>query len=116
MPVDAPFFDGADLLLAADCRPYALAVFHERLLRGRRLLIGCPKLDDAAHYAEKLAAILGRNDVRSLTVAHMEVPCCFGLMALAQDAAARSGRHVSIEEDTVSVRGEIKDWRQTDCP
>jgi Fe-S-cluster-containing hydrogenase component 2 len=108
-PVRAPFFDGADLLLAADCVPFALAGFHERLLAGRTLLVGCPKLDDAELYAKKLAAIFGQNDIRSLTVVHMEVPCCHGLTALAQTALAQSGKQVPLTEVTVTVRGEIRD-------
>ncbi len=109
VPPDAPFFDGADLLLAADCTPFALADFHERLLRGRRLLIGCPKLDDSAYYAEKLGAILNRNDIRSLTVVHMEVPCCFGLIELAKRALAASGKHVPVKEVIVSLRGQAEE-------
>ncbi|MCD6416659.1 MAG: 4Fe-4S dicluster domain-containing protein [Planctomycetes bacterium] len=110
-PVDAPFFDGADLLLAADCTPFALADFHEKLLRGRKLLVGCPKLDDSAYYAEKLAAILNQNDIRSLTVVHMEVPCCFGFAGLVERALAASGRQIPVEEVIVSVRGRIKQRR-----
>ncbi|MHC4593029.1 MAG: ATP-binding protein [Planctomycetota bacterium] len=111
VPTDAPFFEGADLLLAADCVPFALAGFHERLLRGRKLLIGCPKLDNSTYYAEKLTEILKRNDVKSLTVAHMEVPCCFGLMGLAQRALDASGKAIPLEEVTIGLRGEIKDKR-----
>ncbi|MHC5034664.1 MAG: ATP-binding protein [Planctomycetota bacterium] len=109
VPADAPFFDGADLLLAADCVPFALADFHERLLRGRKLLIGCPKLDNSTYYAEKLTEILERNDVKSLTVVHMEVPCCFGLMGLARRALAAAGKAIPLEEVTVGLRGEMKD-------
>jgi len=109
VPTNAPFLQGADLLLAADCVPFAMADSHGRLLRGRKLLIGCPKLDDSAFYAEKLADIFRQNEVKSLTVAHMEVPCCFGLMALARRAVAESGRPVPVEEVIVSVRGEVKE-------
>ena len=107
VPVDAPFFDGADLLLAADCVPFAFADFHGRLLRGRKLLVGCPKLDDAGAYEEKLAAILKRNDVRSLTVAHMEVPCCYGLLMLAENAVRLSGKGIPLHDITVTVRGQV---------
>jgi ferredoxin len=116
VPVTAPFFDGADLLLAADCVPFALADFHDRLLSGKRLLVGCPKLDDAAHYADKLAAILEQNDVKSLTVVHMEVPCCFGLVALAREAVGRSGKRIPVSDVTVTVQGEIRRPAETDRP
>lgn len=111
VPVSAPFLDGADLLLAADCAPFAMADFHRELLAGKRLLIGCPKLDDAAFYAEKLGEILKANDVRSLTIVHMEVPCCHGLMAIAQRALAESGKGKDIpaHEVTLSIRGEVKE-------
>ncbi|MHC4788936.1 MAG: ATP-binding protein [Planctomycetota bacterium] len=108
VPVSAPFFEGTDVLLAADCVPFAMADFHAELLRGRKLLVGCPKLDDSAYYADKLAEILKQNDIRSLTVVHMEVPCCFGLMALARRALAESGAGIPVEEVTVGVGGEIK--------
>jgi Pyruvate/2-oxoacid:ferredoxin oxidoreductase delta subunit len=109
VPVRAPFFDGADLLLAADCAPFALAGFHDRLLQGRRLLVGCPKLDDAEAYTQKLAEILKQNDVHSLTVVHMEVPCCHGLMGIARRAIARSGATLPLDEMIVSVRGEARE-------
>jgi len=107
VPEQAPFFQNADLLLAADCVPFAYAGFHAELLSGRKLLVGCPKLDDAAFYAEKLTAILKRNDVRSLTVVHMEVPCCSGLVALARRALAVSGKCIPVEEVTIGVRGDV---------
>ena len=109
VPVNAPFLKGADVLLAADCVPFALADFHARLLRGRKLLIGCPKLDDCGPYVEKLAQILKQNDIHSLTVAHMEVPCCFGLIALAKRAAAESGKQVPVEEVILSVQGDVRE-------
>jgi len=107
VPVHAPYFAGADLLIAADCVPFALAGFHERLLKGRVVLVGCPKLDDADAYLEKLTAILRENDIKSLTVAHMEVPCCFGLVHILKEALAASGRKVPFRDVTVSVRGEV---------
>ncbi len=107
-PVKASFFDGAHLLLAADCVPFALADFHGRLLKGRKLVVGCPKLDDAAAHEEKLAAILRENDILSLTVAHMEVPCCYGLEALAGRAVARSGKQLGVEEIVIGVHGNVK--------
>jgi len=109
VPVNAPFFDGADLLLAADCVPFAFADFHGRLLRGRKLLIGCPKLDDVTLYVQKLTAILKQNDVRSLTVVHMEVPCCYGLVALAQRAVAASGKALVVDDVVVGVQGNVEE-------
>ncbi len=115
-PVQAPFFQGADLLLAADCVPFALPDFHSRFLRGRKLLIGCPKLDDSAFYAEKLGQILKANDVRSLTIVHMEVPCCFGLKLLARRALAESGRQIPAEEIVIGIRGDVKERRDLAQP
>ena len=109
VPVQAPFFEGADLLLAADCVPFALPDFHARFLRGRKLLIGCPKLDDSAFYAQKLGQILKSNDVRSLTIVHMEVPCCFGLRRLAKQALAESGRQIPAEAIVIGIRGDVKE-------
>jgi len=106
VPPHAPFFDGADLLIAADCVPFTFADFHDRLLAGRVLLVGCPKLDDAAHYLEKLAEIFKRNDIRSVTVAHMEVPCCFGMVKLVQSAVERSGKKIPFAARMFSVKGE----------
>lgn len=78
VPIEAPFFDGAKLLIAADCTAYAYAAFHERFIRGHITLVGCPKLD-SVDYSEKLTEILRRNDIREVTVVRMEVPCCGGL-------------------------------------
>ncbi len=108
VPVHAPYLQGADVLLAADCVAFACANFHGQLLAGRKVLIACPKLDDTEAYEEKLAAILRENEIRSLTVAHMEVPCCYGLVVLAERAIERSGRELSIDEVTVTVRGAIE--------
>jgi hypothetical protein len=106
-PLEAQCFDEADLLLAADCVPFALAGFHERLLRGKALIIGCPKLDDVEFYLEKLSSVLARNDIRSLTVTHMEVPCCFGLLELAREALERSGREIPVYRVKIGISGEV---------
>jgi hypothetical protein len=107
-PVEAPFFEGADLLISADCVPYALANFHDRLLAGKVVLVGCPKLDDAAFYAEKLTAILQSNSIRSITVAHMEVPCCNGIVYAVRQAMEKSGQSdIAFRDITVGIRGEI---------
>jgi len=107
IPPEAPFLDGADVLLAADCVPFAYAGFHGKLLAGKKLLVGCPKLDDASLYADKLAEILRQNDIRSLTVVHMEVPCCYGLVALARRALEQSGSSIPVEDVTIGVQGNM---------
>ena len=105
-PVQAPYFDGADLLIAADCTAYAYGVFHERFIKGRTVLIGCPKLD-GVNYAEKLAAILQSNDIRSITLTRMLVPCCGGLEYMAREALKNSGKQIPIEVVTIAMDGEI---------
>lgn len=102
---DSPSFDNCDLLVSADCVPFANANFHSELLKGRTVVIGCPKLDDAEAYAGKLAEILEKNDVRSITVANMEVPCCFSLMRVAEEALRRSGKNVPIGQKVVKITG-----------
>jgi hypothetical protein len=103
----APYFADSDLLLAADCVPFAMGDFHQRFLRGHSVAVGCPKLDDAQFYIEKLAQIIAANNLRSLTVVHMEVPCCSGLVRIARSAIALSGKAMSYEDVTVSLRGEV---------
>ena len=106
VPVGAPYLEGADLLLAADCVPFAVPDFHQRILSGHRVLSGCPKLDDAGAYVEKLTSILRENAIRSLTVAHMEVPCCRGMVAIARKAIEESGSDVSFRTVEASIDGE----------
>ena len=103
----APYFKGADLLLVADCVPFAMGDFHNEFLKDSSIVIGCPKLDDAEFYIEKLAAILKANKLNSLTVIHMEVPCCFGLTRIAREALARSGVKMSFEDITIDLRGNV---------
>jgi ferredoxin len=105
VPPEAPFLEGADLLVAADCVPFAYAGFHENLLAGKVLLVGCPKLDDAEHYLEKLTAMFRLNDVRSVTVAHMEVPCCTGLVRLVERAIRDSGKDIPFAARMIGIRG-----------
>lgn len=106
VPVRAPYFQGADLLVAADCTAFAYGDFHRDFMRGRTTVIGCPKLD-GVDYSEKLQAIIEANDIRSITVARMEVPCCGGLEMAARNALARSGKSIPLDVVTFSVRGEI---------
>jgi len=108
VPPTAPFLRGADVLLAADCAPFAFADFHEELLKGKALLIACPKLDDTAPYLDKLTAMIQQSQINSLTVVHMEVPCCSGLLHLARQAIARSGRDIPLETVCIGIRGDLK--------
>jgi NAD-dependent dihydropyrimidine dehydrogenase PreA subunit len=107
VPVKAPFFKDADLLLMADCVAVAHPSLHASLLKGRTVLIGCPKFDDARGYVSKLAEILRQNNVRSMTVAHMEVPCCSGLERIAELALKASGKMIPTQRLIVSVEGEV---------
>jgi len=106
VPPRAPFLQDADLLIAADCVPFAYADFHDDLLAGTVLLVGCPKLDDIEYYREKISEIIKTNDLRSVTYAHMEVPCCSGLTGVIQDAIAASGRKIPFKEAVISIKGE----------
>lgn len=103
---NASFLKGADLLIAADCVPFAYADFHQDLLKGKVLLVGCPKLDDVQAYQEKFNEIIKNNDLKSITYAHMEVPCCFGLLSVIQAALTQSGKKVPFKEVNISIRGE----------
>jgi hypothetical protein len=106
LPPNAPFFENADWLVAADCVPFAYADFHEDMLKNRILAIGCPKLDDTSLYRNKLAAIFRTANIRSVTVVSMEVPCCFGLKRLVQEALELSGKNVPLRQETISIKGE----------
>lgn len=108
VPASAPFLKNADLLLAADCVPFAYPDFHRDYLQGRALLIGCPKLDDGQAYLQKLTAMLQQNEIKSLTVLHMEVPCCSGLVMIARQALAASGKDVPLTTVRIGIQGEIK--------
>ena len=104
----APYFENADLLIAADCTPFAYAGFHEEFLRGRIAVVFCPKLDaDIEGYVEKLAAIFSQHAIASITVVRMEVPCCGGVRAVVDRALERSGKTIPVSEKTVSIQGEI---------
>lgn len=107
VPPNAPFLTNTDIFLVADCVPFACRDFHERILNGNPVLVGCPKLDDSQSYVDKLAEILATNTPRTITIVHMEVPCCMGLMRIAHSAANLSGVAVPIREITVSRQGEI---------
>ena len=106
-PVNSPYFDGADLLIAADCTAFAYGNFHQDFIRGRVALIGCPKLD-GADYASKLAEIFAANDIRSITVTRMTVPCCGGLPYAVNLAVKMSGREIPVSVVTISPDGRIQ--------
>ena len=108
VPPTAPFFQNADVLLAADCAPFAYADFQEELLKGKALAIACPKLDDTAPYVDKLSAMITQSNIKSLTVVHMEVPCCNGLVFMAKQAIAKSGRDIPFETVCIGIRGDKK--------
>jgi ferredoxin len=110
-PLSAPYFNDAKLLISADCVPFAYADFHRELLAGKTVLIGCPKLDDSAFYKEKLKEIFTRNRISSIDVLIMEVPCCFGLANLVEEAVKDSGKEIPVYYSTISIRGELLDKR-----
>ncbi|NLD34102.1 MAG: 4Fe-4S binding protein [Clostridiales bacterium] len=107
-PLTAPYFDGAHLLVAADCAAYAHGNFHSRFMRNRVTLIGCPKLDPV-DYSEKLTEIIRRNDIKSFTIVRMEVPCCGGLERAAVNALQASGKFIPWQVVTLSVQGDVLD-------
>lgn len=108
LPVKAPFYDGAKLLIAADCTAYAYANIHEDFMKGRVTAIGCPKLDEG-DYAEKLTAIIANNDIKSVTILRMEVPCCGGIQRAAENALRNSGKFIPWQVVTISRDGQILD-------
>jgi len=107
VPPFAPYLNNADILIAADCVPFAYASFHQELLKEKVLLVGCPKLDNLDIYKEKISRILENNNVKSITYAHMEVPCCFGLVNIIKDAISASGEGVLFKEIIIGIKGEI---------
>lgn len=108
VPANAPYFDGAKLLIAADCTAYAYANFHEDFIKGRIVLVGCPKLD-AVDYSGKLEEIIRNNNIASVTIVRMEVPCCGGLEMAAKKALQNSGKFIPWQVTTISVDGKILD-------
>ncbi len=102
---NASFLNNSDLLIAADCVPFAYANFHQDLLKGNSVIMGCPKLDDPEHYVNKLAKIFENANINSITVAHMEVPCCFGLKKIVNQAMQKSGNQIPVEDITITIKG-----------
>ena len=109
VPTTAPYFQDADLLIAADCVPFAYADFHKDFLAGKAVVIGCPKLDDNQFYLQKLTELFRNSSIKSITVMRMEVPCCGGIVMAARQALAASGKNIPFREVNVSIRGEIKE-------
>lgn len=107
VPVNAPYFQDADLLIAADCVPFAYADFHRDFLAGKAVVIGCPKLDDNQHYLEKLTQLFRQSSIKSITVMRMEVPCCGGIVAAARQALAACGKEIPFKEVTIGIRGQV---------
>ena len=103
----APYFKNSDLLIAADCVAFSMGDFHEKLLKGKTLVIACPKLDDLTGYVDKLTEIIKTNELKSITVAHMQVPCCSGIVRMASQAVQNSGSSLELNDITVSIEGEI---------
>jgi ferredoxin len=108
VPAAAPFLQGADLLLAADCVPFAYAGFHQDFLRNHAILVACPKLDDFQAHQRKLLDVLRHSQVNSLTVVHMEVPCCAGLAHMAKQAIHLSEKDIPLRETIVGIKGDLK--------
>jgi Pyruvate/2-oxoacid:ferredoxin oxidoreductase delta subunit len=108
VPIQAPYFQNADLLVTADCVAFSYGNFHQDFLKGKAIVIGCPKLDDIQIYTEKLTQIFKANSIKSITLPYMEVPCCFGLVKATEDALAASGRNIPLKKVKIGIRGDIK--------
>lgn len=108
VPAQAPFFEESELLVVADCVPFAYGNFHKDFLGDNSIVVGCPKLDDAEFYSDKLGKIIVQNDLEKIKIVHMEVPCCFGLKNIVEEAVNSSGKDIDVEEVTIRVKGEIK--------
>ncbi len=106
LPTHGLYFTDAHLLISADCVPFAYANFHQDLLKGKMLIVGCPKLDDLSLYREKLEKIFTNNEIKSVTYAHMEVPCCFGLLPIIKEAIISSGKKIPFADVTITIKGE----------
>tara|TARA_Y100000310_G_scaffold146393_1_gene145712 strand:- start:241 stop:1050 length:810 start_codon:yes stop_codon:yes gene_type:complete len=107
LPPQAPFFENSDLLVCADCVPFAYANFHQELLKNKSLVIGCPKLDNIAEYEEKLTEIFKNNNIKSVTVAIMEVPCCYGLYSAVENAIRESRKEIKLTQKIIGVQGNM---------
>jgi ferredoxin len=113
VPIDAPYLRDADLLVAADCVPFAYPNFHRDFLKGKAVVVGCPKLDDIQSYEEKLTEIFRTNSIKSVTIPYMEVPCCSGLVRATEAAIAASGKKIALKKVRIGIHGEIKGDEET---
>ncbi|GAB7024825.1 ATP-binding protein [Geotalea toluenoxydans] len=107
VPTTAPYFQNADLLITADCVPFAYADYHREFLAGKAVVVGCPKLDDNQHYRDKLTELFKASSLKSITVLRMEVPCCGGIVMAARQALAASGKEIPFKEVTIGIRGDV---------
>ena len=112
LPKKAPYLEGAELLIVADCVPFAYGNFHNDFLEGNTVAVGCPKLDEASFYIEKLTELLKNNDIDKLKTVHMEVPCCFGMNKIVEEATKAAGKDLELKEITITVEGEIKNQKR----
>jgi len=108
LPVKAPYYKHADLLVAADCCAYSYGGFHNDFIKGHTLAVGCPKLDNAKAYEDKIITIFSENNIQSVTVAYMEVPCCMGLVKLVEEAVRKSGKSIPFKKIKIGIRGELQ--------
>lgn len=106
VPPTAPYLDNSDLLIAADCVPFAYPNFHNDFLKGKILLVGCPKLDDIDVYGQKFRLIFKNNNIRSINYVHMEVPCCYGMIDVIKEAISDTGKNIPFNETVISIKGE----------
>ena len=109
VPPTAPFFQDADVLFAATCAPFAYPEFHRDIMKDKALIIACPKLDKTEPYVEKITAMITQGNIKSLTVAHMEVPCCGGLLMMVRQAVADSGKDIPVETICLGLKGDVID-------
>jgi len=108
VPVNAPYFEDADLLVTADCVPFAYPNYHLDLLKGKAVVVGCPKLDDVEYYVDKLTDIFMSNNIKSVTVAHMEVPCCSGIVRAVEIAVMQSGKTIPVKKVRIGINGDAE--------
>ncbi len=107
LPLKTPYYQKADLLIAADCCAYAYAEFHNDFIKGHTLAVGCPKLDNTDAYKDKLKTILSKDDIKSITIAYIEVPCCTELVKVVEDAVIMSGKTILIKRAKIVIQGQI---------
>ncbi|MBN2168566.1 MAG: 4Fe-4S binding protein, partial [Actinobacteria bacterium] len=107
VPPESQYLENGDILVAADCVPFAFPDFHEKLLKNKVLLVGCPKLDDHSYYLEKLSQMFMKNNIKTVTIAYMEVPCCFGMAHLVRESILNSGKRIPMRMIRLSIKGDV---------